>query len=88
MSSFCVLESRAEDLNLLASEYREDKASRLMADEVAEPWLLRWFKASGAIDGENDPYRDLSNRALQIQCCPTAFNAIALTLSLDSLLLP
>ena len=72
MSSFCVLESRAEDLNLLASEYREDKASRLMADEVAEPWLLRWFKASGVIDGENDPYIEI----YQTELC--RFNAVQL----------
>ena len=72
MSSFCVLESRAEDLNLLASEYREDKASRLMADEVAEPWLLRWFKASGAIDGENDPCIEI----YQTELC--RFNAVQL----------
>ena len=42
---------------LLASEYREDKAS---------PWLLRRFRRAGLFDGDNDPStRDLSNRALQ-----------------------
>jgi len=55
MSSFCILKPPEEVLTLLASEHREDKASRLMENEVAEPWLLRRFKVSGAIDRENDP---------------------------------